>query len=116
MKFHKWPIARDVREESAGDDGGRRREWTDPWRPGREGERVRVKERERERGRASGKREPGRVLYRPDHVDCLLGENPQRLEKDRRCRSFANPYLEQLIRRTPPIPLEIRGSLTFPVT
>ena len=38
MKFHKWPIARDVREESAGDDGGRRREWTDPWRPGREGE------------------------------------------------------------------------------
>lgn len=49
MKFHKWPIARDVREESAGDDGGRRREWTDPWRPGREGERVGVKERERER-------------------------------------------------------------------
>ena len=53
MKFHKWPIARDVREESAGGDGGRRREWTDPWRPGREGERVRVKEKERERERTS---------------------------------------------------------------
>jgi len=51
MKFHKWPIARD--EGSVG-DGGRRREWMNPWWPAG---RARARKRKRERREREGERE-----------------------------------------------------------
>lgn len=78
-----WQTARD--EESGRGDAGRRRErGSDPSSRGRD------ERRERERGgtetRRDGETQRDLSLYPalPDHVGGLLGENPQRLQDDRR--------------------------------
>jgi len=75
-----WQTARD--EESGRGDAGRRRErGSDPSSRGRD------ERREREEGQRRDETErPSEIsaYILPDHVDGLLGENPQRLQNDRR--------------------------------